>query len=274
VGVKNPDDEATRLSADLLVGPLAGWTAGKFPDWGVRPVPQAEATRAGLGRRLGGPDTPALLFTASHGAAFPLGDALQRDRQGALVCQDWPGPLEWGRRPIPPQFYFAAGDVEPDVRGLVAFFFACYGAGTPKLDDYPRPGLTARPTIAAKPFLARLPQRLLAGGALAVVGHVERGWPCSFSWRNAGAQLGVFQGMLRLLLKGQRVGWALDQLNLRYAELATTLAGIVRDAQFGLKPDPLDLAFLWTAYSDARAFTALGDPAVRLSAAPAPPNTP
>jgi hypothetical protein len=261
----NSDDTATRLSAELLVGPLQKWTAGKFPGWGTDAVVGHAATRTRLASLLGGGQTPALLFTASHGLALPQGHARQANEQGALVCQEWPGPLAW-RQEIPATMAFGADDLGGDVRGLVAFLFACFGAGTPLLDDYPRPKLTARPTLADRPFIARLPRRLLASGALAVVGHVERGWPYSFLWQN-NSQLAVFQGMVRLLLKGQRVGWALDQFNVRYSELAAALSEIQWKVKYGFRPDPLELSYLWMAHNDARGFVVLGDPAVRLSAA-------
>ncbi len=273
----NEDDDATRLSADQLVTPLNQWAAAEFPAWAAPPCMGDAATKDALGRMLGGGNTPALLFTAGHGLGLPSGDPRQRDEQGALVCQDWPGPRRW-RRPIPPEFRFAATDVGPDadVRGLVSFHHACYGAGTPQLDEYPHPGLTARPTAAPTAFLARLPQRLLAhprGGALAVLGHVERTWPCSFLWQEAGSQLAVYRGLLRLLLQGHRVGWAVEQFNQRYAELATNLTRILEDAKYGKEPEPRDLAFRWTAHNDARSLIVLGDPAVRLSAAAPPPVT-
>jgi hypothetical protein len=270
-GVRNPDDPATEQSADLLIAPLRKALAGDFADWVAPPVLAGDATRERLGRLLGGGATPALLFTASHGMAFPLGHERQLPDQGALVCQEWPGPKRWGVRPIPREHYLAADDVADgaDVHGLLAFHFACYGAGTPQLDDYPNPKLTARPTIAPRPFLARLPQRLLAhpaGGALAVVGHVERGWPCSFVWEQAGKQLAVFRDMLRRLLKGHPIGSALDAFNVRYAELSTYLKDVLEDAKYGKVVDPKQVAGLWTANHDARGYVVLGDPAVRLPA--------
>jgi hypothetical protein len=260
----NPDDKATRLSADLLVDPLQKWTAAKFPNWDTEAAVGGAATKARLASLLGGNHTPALLFTASHGLALPQGHARQLNAQGALVCQEWPGPLDW-RQEIAPNMTFGADDFNGDVRGLVAFIFACFGAGTPRLDDYPRPELTAQPTLADRPFVARLPRRLLASGALAVVGHIDRGWPYSFLWQN-NSQLAVFQGMLRLLLKGQRVGWALDQFNVRHSELAAALSEILGKVKYGFQPDPLGLSYLWMAHNDARGFVVLGDPAVRLSA--------
>ncbi len=102
-GVRNPDDRATLLSADRLVGPLAERLGRledgqKVRDWQVSAVLAEEATKERLGRLLGGEETPALLFTASHGVGFPKGDRLQRAHQGALLCQDWTGPERWRER--------------------------------------------------------------------------------------------------------------------------------------------------------------------------------
>src|SRR5262249_9559216 len=110
-GVRNADDPATEQSADLLVAPLRPTLAGAFPDWVAPPILAGDATRERLGRLLGGGEAPALLFTASHGVAFPLGDVRQLPDQGALVCQDWPGPRQWGNRPIPREHYLAADGV-------------------------------------------------------------------------------------------------------------------------------------------------------------------
>ena len=130
---------------------------------------------------------PALLFSASHGMSFPAGDSRQLPHQGALLCQDWPGPKEHKGR-IPEDYYFSADDLTADhnLLGMLAFFFACYGAGTPHMDDFYRKAFMERKAIAPHAFLSQLPQRMLThskGGALAVVGHVERAWGYSFYWQ-------------------------------------------------------------------------------------------
>ena len=269
-GVENADDRATSLSAQRLVAPLAEKLAGKQQRWAVDTVLGDGATKARLGRLLGGEETPALLFTASHGVCFDLGDPRQLHDQGALLCQDWPGPRSRGM-PLSKDYYLAADDVADTARllGLLAFHFACYGAGTPERDDFAHrlPGVRERGVIAPHAFVAGLPKRLLGhpkGGALAVVGHVERAWGTSFMWEGAGAQLAVFESTLEQLMDGYPVGAAIEFFNERYAELSTSLSAQLYDIRFGKMPDDLQLSTMWTANNDARGYAVLGDPAVRL----------
>jgi hypothetical protein len=268
-GVANPDDGATQLSAQYLIAPLAEYVKKEKPDWQVQ-VSQAEkACKADLDQLLRSKDAPAFLFTASHGMAFPNGDPRQYPHQGALLCQDWPGPKTHKGR-IPEDFYFAGEDLSPDANllGTLAFFFACYGAGTPRMDDFNRIAFKGKNEIAPRPFLSQLPTRMLAhpqGSALAVVGHVERAWGYSFVWDGIGQDLTTFESTLTRLVDGHPIGSALEHFNSRYAELASDLTTELDETDEETQ-NVVKIAGMWTANHDARNYMVLGDPAVRLMA--------
>jgi hypothetical protein len=104
-GVANPGDRATSLSAEYLVKPLHKYVNDTSADfdlgWKADLVEPENADRETLKSLLGGSQTPAFLFTASHGMAWPYQHELQHRYQGALVCQDWKGPkVEGVRRTI------------------------------------------------------------------------------------------------------------------------------------------------------------------------------
>jgi hypothetical protein len=279
-GVANPDDTATQLSLAYLVEPLASAAADRLAgrDVAVERVLGEQATRARLADIYR--DAPAFLFSACHGMGFPAGDARQLALQGALLCQDWGGPgsrLERGH-------YFGGEDLDPrsDLRGMIAMCFACFGLGTPGHEDFTRRGLSPGPgqdqaqarSIAPHDFVARLPQRMLAtpgGGALAVIGHVDRAWSSSFLWidargqRQTQAHLDVFESTVAGILDGKRVGHALEHFNLRHAELSSDLSARIEEMQhYDVELDENEIAQLWVFRNDARNYALLGDPAVRL----------
>jgi len=280
-GTSNPDDRATEFSSQDLVAPLAGELAGVVEqrNWQLEVVPPAEANKARLGSLLGGRQTPSLLFTATHGAGFNQDDAFYPIHQGALVTQDWPGPRGWRKR-LKEEFFFSGADVGDDARlwGTIAVFFACFGAGTPRLSDFHhlkeyRP--EERLHLADQALLAPLPRRLLShpkGGALAVVGHVERAWTASFKVPGVSGpdsrDLQAFEQLFSLLLKGYPIGAAMEEMDSRYAIFATELTNelfpVLHQGMDYDQARKFKVARLWTANNDARNYVIVGDPAVRL----------
>ena len=268
-------DQATQMSADLLMEPLVqGGSSPSYPQgvahrWGFGSSKHlaGDAQKSALAEIFDPPanvQPPALLFTATHGMGWPKGHPDQLRAQGALLCQDWPG---FGS--ISPSHYFAAGDL-PDsarVHGLIAFFFACYGAGTPQYDRFIHTPGSPAPEIADEPFFASLPKKLMTrpnGGALACIGHVERAWGYSIVTPNAGAQLLPFENALGRIMVGQPVGHAMRDFNERYASLSTGLASMLEEAGYGRPVSSFELASAWIGRNDAEGYVVLGDPAIKL----------
>ena len=144
--------------------------------------------------------------------------------------------------------------------------FACHGGGCTQFDNFDR--LETKPKqIAEKPFIAALPQHLLAhpnGGALACLAHVERAWAFSFQSDRGGSQTQGFRDVIARLLRGERIGYATDSFNIRWAALSTDLAECKRDVALGADVPLSTIGRLWIARDDARNYIILGDPAIRL----------
>jgi hypothetical protein len=264
----NPADVNTHRSAKRLARPLAETLTSKRDTWAVDQRLQKDATKSALKELLTGPAPPSLLFTATHGLLCAKDDAMQRERQGALVTQEWPGPATDDRE-MTPNEYFAASDLTGpvDLRGMLAFLFACFGGGTPRHDEFLTIPGTPPIELAPAPFVSRLGQRMLTVGANAVVGHVDRAWSCSFLWPGAGAQIGAFEDVMLKLVDGWRVGAAVNVLHSRCNEISFELAAALKERRFGLQNDE-DVAGLWLAQTDAANYVVLGDPAARLLVRP------
>ncbi|MFT3766641.1 MAG: C25 family cysteine peptidase [Minicystis sp.] len=258
-------DRATEVSSDDLLAPLVqGWGRsmglGDAAQFRTTARLAEEATKENLLAALHRTSElpPTLLFTASHGAVWPSEHARQAAEQGAILAHDWfPGePVERAHR-------IAADDIADSARihGLVAFLFACYSAGTPAIDSFPRSRAEPLRTIAPAPFISALPRRLLAhpgGGALGVIGHVDRAWGYSMKRAGAAPQVGPFREGLLRILRGAPLGDALADFGRRYSVLSTSLLSALDRGAASISDD--DLARRWIERNDAQGYVLLGDP--------------
>src|SRR5262245_26850596 len=278
-GTRHLGDPATNLSASMLIEPLANGIPGaagalKRPihaDVGYERKLRLsdDATKGALLEALHAKKPPAMLFTASHGMALRSGQPKQRTDQGALLCQEWPG---FGS--VRTEHFLAAADIPDDanVNGLVAFVFACFGAGTPDADQFLMDLTQAgnAPPLAPQPFIAALPTRLLThpnGSALAVIGHIDRAWGFSIQApKTPDAQIGTFRNSIGFILSGAPIGHAMcGQFGARFAALSTALASSTSPtAPTAMQLNDRDLVTYWLERNDAQNYVMLGDPAVRI----------
>jgi len=259
-------DKSTQQAFKYFIKPLmeaeeeAPLTALQQLQTPVHVVTGAEASREKLQQWLGGgASQPAVVWTAGHGMAFDATDPEQAALQGALLTGDWSGFNTMQR-----EHYLAGADLGPDadLRGMVAFLFACYGAGTPKIDSYPAAS-GARREIAPRSFVAALPQAMLARGALGVIGHIDLAYGSSFKPKGVtSAQIVPYDKCVGHLLTSRCLGTATCDLSSR----AATLGAQVADTLFSGKDpaSPSDTVYMWCERNDARGYVLLGDPAIRL----------
>lgn len=265
-GAVHPEDTYTSLANTLLTQPLLKGLTARFPQWSQQLLVGYDATRAGLAELLGSPAAPAVLIGVGHGVAFNPGDPRQAAHQGALLCADWPGPVEW-QGAIPPEFYFSADDLSADMNleGMIALLLASYSAGTAGASADTNPAAPATPA-PAEPFVAQLPMRMLGRprGALAVVGLTDRAWSYTSGQTGEGAETAMLEELLTQLLSGHPIGQALQRFRIRAANLSLSLNELLEEIKFGKSVDPAELAGLWATAGASQSAILLGDPAVRI----------
>ncbi len=266
---RNEDDDATLMLSSALaqdfLDPDSPLGSGKA-NFSVDAFVAEKATKAQLAEILrgnlpGGP--PAVIFTGSHGTQYPPADPHLRERQGALITQEWlPGAA------VGTANQFAGEDIPADaqLQGTFAFLFACFGGGCPQNDSYSwNPDGSPR-QIAPVPMISRLPQVLLARGVLAVFAHLDVAYAYSFADGNDTPQPQVIRTPLELLMRGKRAGLAGDSFTSLWSALAIQVSestpralGVAARA-----PELAAFANLSIARDDARNYLVLGDPAVCL----------
>lgn len=274
---QNDVDRATFLSANYLAEPLVkALQASKVVnqpfkyDFFTGDTAKRDVLLDALTRTH---DQPALVFTATHGLGYPKEQsALQRTRQGALLCGEWTEAADAVPASVIPDSAFLAGEHITSAHacdGLIVFAFGCYTAGTPRLDDFSHLADQTPLELAAQPLLSYLPQRLLAQGALAFIGHVDRAWDYSFIFKGVGQSIGTFKSGLEGILSGEPIGYAFEAFNQRWLDLAQAVTqhneqSLLAKYLKGYAVDVEQLVYYWTAHNDARAYVIFGDPFVRL----------
>ena len=258
---RHADDRATDCSSRHLIHPIIEQL--KKEGRPLETVLVEEATKERLSELLGGPETPSILFSAGHGLG-PGKNGKYAEAAGSLVCHDYPGPKVWGKKRVPPEYYFAASDIDEDadLRGLVALFFGCYTAGLPEHDSFTFEGEPRR--IAQRPIISSLAKGLLAhkNGALAVLGHVDIAWGHSYVWRGH-SQPFTFLSVLKALLDQEPIGAAARYLGSRYLQIALIHSQQRERLARGGEVDKDTFVRHWIAEKDARSYLVVGDPAVR-----------
>ena len=213
---------------------------------------------------------PAVVFTGSHGAEYPISDpALQRRMQGSLFTQEWVRGTSADANNL-----FAAEDIPSDAQlhGAMSFLFACYSGGCPADNNYYFNPDGSKIPVAPTPLIAALPQALLSRGALAVIAHVDMAFPYAFQDVTGTPQVQAVRDPLTYLMLGRRAGYAADCLSDRWSRLCSQLieaqaraASADANAAQALTTDARTA--LTIARDDARNYIVLGDPAARLRVA-------
>ena len=275
-GFRHLVEPCLRMTSDLAA-------RGKLVVDGPTEVPYSEWGPDEL-LAVTGVDTPSLLVSLSHGLGAPRRGWRSPDQQRALQ-----GALSLGTdEPLTADMLRES----PFLPGGIWMCVACYGAGTPPTSAF-HPWLSllaeqagnreqasavlrALPKDGERPFVAALPQALLANpsGPLAVIGHMDLAWTFGFSDPGGKqSRASRMHATQRAIVGGSRVGVGLDALMHAYREINDELMAryqTQRDALARGQSDPVDPRQLgdgWMQRNDLRGYVLLGDPAARLGVA-------
>lgn len=101
-----------------------------------------------------------------------------------------------------------------------------------------------------------------------MIGHIDQTWTTAFTGPSNAVNVAAFRDLLYNLMDGQRVGYAMEGMNTRYAETAAVLAAELQALKSGELSDQSDVAYQWLTHNDAQGYIVLGDPAARLTFPP------
>ena len=256
-------DQHTQLLAESLLTPLA--LTVRESEWQVQMWTGIAATKAALTQTLGGSKPPpAILVAATHSWVAHRGDPSLNAMQGALICQDWPGPE--ANVPLHHSVVFSAADAggHLNIRDMIAVLWGSFTAGRNSTGD------RSEGPVGDRNAVSHLAQQLLGaapGGALAVIGFVDRMLGFSFPGGRPAEIHTAVTRTIRALIRGQRVGHASQAFDETYASAVALLNDALERGRNGQQVDTVEMSSLWTVTADLRNVVLIGDPAVRLPAA-------
>jgi hypothetical protein len=278
--------EATKLGHQFLVEPSleamrTQWKA-KWPGLEPQRIPY-EASNPDQLLRVAGQARSGVMLSVTHGLGRPKQDWAspeeQRATQGALSV----GP---GKA--------LTGDLLRNTAflpGGMWFCLACFGAATPPRSAYyawlerlakegvgqiqPQAVLSSLPRQGERPFMAALPQALLANeqGPLAIIGHSDLTWTLSFMevGTTTASRASHILSALKVLANGSRAGVALASLMDAYQTVNDRLTADYQAREDAAlydtrdPTDPVQHGMLWMLRNDLRGYLLLGDPAARMA---------
>jgi hypothetical protein len=265
--VATSNTPASRLLFSQVATPLSAALARSRPSSRIGTVSEHDANKERLVEFLrGGFDAAEVLAIFAEGVGYPNGDPRQAAQQGAVVTNDWDPKLA-----LVDQLHLAAaGDLEKgsDSASPFVLLFSDYSAGTVEFEVDPgaNPAGPSEPKkIASRPFISALSQSLLTNGARAVVGLIGRRVSSDASWNGAGLNVQIFDAVLKLLLDGYPIGWAMERFGAHYADQAAALQSMREDQAFFRESDIEIFRELWHVVNDLAHLILLGDPAARVT---------
>lgn len=228
--------------------------------------------------------TPALVFTASHGLPPVANQTIAFNKQytGAIQFPHKPGVF-W------PDKVFSGDDVanwpsdKPLFEGSVFFQFACYGYGSPAKTDYSVWNAKYPNPFPGEEYISALPRKLLAHpkGPIAFVGHLDlaliegMSTPQLLHVQN-GAQrdtrLMPFRSSLKDLFNPAPTAYSMWDMKEEYfnnLHLQVNYA-LLRFQQMQSWNEEQKSAYVsrWLALTDAKNYLVFGDPAAKSTLRP------
>lgn len=198
-----------------------------------------------------------------------------RKRTGAICCQDFsPNTPDADKNLMQALDLYGSPLADADLNGAVWYAMACSSAGTLTWSYWPQTseewrGMKPPQPVCLAPheFITSLPQKCLAAGLGAFLGHVGKTFDYGYlGVTGSNLKKSHTKALINRILNGERIGNAIDHLQTGLGATAEELRRLAETAkQTGAANDRELLAHTLMYFYDRRHLVLLGDPAVRLT---------